>query len=308
MTLRTAVIIPCYNEAITVGKVIDDFARELPEAAIYVYDNNSSDETAEIARQHGAIVKRETRQGKGNVVRQAFRELDADYYVMVDGDDTYPAEAVHALLEPLRNDEADIVFGDRLSNESYFKENKRQFHNFGNSLVCSLIKALYGVKITDAMTGYRAFSRVFVKTFPILSKGFEIEVEMDIHAIDKNWRSAEIPIDYRDRPEGSVSKLSTVKDGAKVLATILGLFKDYKPLALFSLVGFIIILIGLLLGLSVILEFIETGLVPRMPTAILAVAFVLTGMLSLACGLILDTTVKANRKEYELDVLREFRR
>jgi glycosyltransferase involved in cell wall biosynthesis len=308
MAPRIAVIIPCYNEAITVGKVIDDFVRELPEAAVYVYDNNSSDETAEIARQHGAIVKRELRQGKGNVMRQAFRELDADYYIMVDGDDTYPAEAVHALLEPLLQDEADIVFGDRLSNESYFKENKRQFHNFGNSLVCSLIKVLYGVKITDAMTGYRAFNRVFVKTFPILSKGFEIEVEMDIHSIDKNWRLSEVPVDYRDRPEGSVSKLSTFRDGTKVLVTILGLFKDYKPLALFSLVGLIFILVGFLFGLSVILEFIDTGLVPRMPTAILAVAFVLTGVLSLACGFILDTTVKANRKEYELDVLEEFRR
>ena len=297
---RVAAIIPCFNEELTIAKVVEDFGRILPDADIYVYNNNSTDSTASIAREHGAIIRNEPRQGKGNAVRQAFRDIDADYYVMIDGDDTYPAEAVHEMLEPLIRGEADMVIGDRLSNMSYHAENKRAFHSFGNNLVRSLISMFYGVKYNDIMTGYRAFNRVFVKSFPILSKGFEIETELSIHCIDKNWRIVEIPIDYRDRPEGSVSKLSTFSDGFKVLMTIMTLFKDYKPLALFSVVGALFSLIGLVFGITVVIDFAQTGLVERLPTAILAVALVFCGLLSLACGLILDTTVKGYRKQYEL--------
>jgi glycosyltransferase involved in cell wall biosynthesis len=303
-TKSIAVLIPCFNEELTIAKVIDDFARELPTAKIYVYDNNSSDSTAAIAQEHGAIVQREPRQGKGNVVRQMFRDIEADYYIMVDGDDTYPAEYVHIMLE-LLEEGAELVFADRLSNNSYHKENKRAFHGFGNNLVRTIISWVYGVKLSDVLTGYRGFRRIFVKTFPILSKGFEIETEMCIHAIDKNWRISEIAIDYRDRPEGSFSKLSTVRDGIKVMLTIFSLFKDYKPLILFSLIGLLLMIVGFAFGISVVLDFFATGLVERFPTALLAVALVIAGMLSFVCGFILDTTVKGYRKEYELAVLRE---
>jgi len=302
-----AVVVPCYNEAITVGKVCDDFRRELPEATIYVYDNNSSDATARIAFEHGAVVRREIRQGKGFVLRQAFREIDADIFVMIDGDDTYPAEAVHTLIAPIITGEADIVTGDRLSNASYYQENKRRFHSFGNNLVRWLIRKLYGANIIDAMTGYRAMSRNFVKAYPILVTGFEIEVEMDIHTIDKFWRFKEIPVDYRDRPDGSFSKLSTFKDGFKVILTIMSLFKDYKPLILFSVVGILAILLGLGFGIPVILDYFHTGLVQRFPTAILATAFCIVGLLSIASGLILDTIVKATHKQYEIAVLNSYK-
>lgn len=305
---QIAVLIPCYNEEMTIGKVIDDFLKELPDAQIYVYDNNSTDQTAVIAREHGALVKLEPRQGKGNVLRQMFRDIEADYYVMVDGDDTYPAEAVHDLLKAAVNDDADMVVGDRHSNLSYQRENTRLFHNFGNNLVKLLIRALYGMRVDDVLSGYRVFTRVFVKTFPVLSKGFEVETEMSIHAIDKNWRIREIPIEYRDRPEGSESKLSTFKDGFKVLMVILSLFKDYKPLVLFCFVTFVLVVVGLALGISVVIDFLGTGLVERFPTAILAVSLIIIGMLSLVCGLILDTTVKERRKQYELDVIREYSR
>ena len=308
---RIAVLIPCYNEAITIAKVVDDFARELPEATIYVYDNNSSDGTADIARAHGAVVRHEPRQGKGNVVRQMLRDIDADYYILVDGDDTYPAEAAHALLEPLRADEADMTVGDRLSNGTYGQENDRAFHGFGNNLVRFLIKGLYGFKFSDVMTGYRAFNYVFAKTMPVLSPGFEIETELSIHAVDKRWRIAEVPIDYRDRPEGSESKLNTFSDGMKVLLTIASLFKDYRPLALFTWVALILCALGLVAGVPVIVEFAQTGLVPRLPTALLAVALMFVGVLSFICGIILDTVVKGTRKEYELEVMRvadEYRR
>ncbi|MGI6104575.1 MAG: glycosyltransferase family 2 protein [Raoultibacter sp.] len=303
-----AVLIPCYNEAITIGKVIDDFKRELPEADIYVYDNNSSDGTADIAREHGAIVKRETRQGKGNVVRQMIRDIDADYYLMVDGDDTYPAEAAREVLAPLINDEADMTVGDRLSNGTYGEENDRAFHGLGNNLVRFLIKLIYGFEFKDVMTGYRGFNQVFAKTMPVLSPSFEIETELSIHAVDKRWRIAEVPIDYRDRPEGSESKLSTFSDGWKVLKTIGGLFKDYRPLVLFVLLGFIFCAFGLLAGLPVVFEFAQTGLVPRLPSALLAVALIFIGILCFSCGLILDTVVKGYRKEYELDVLQAYER
>lgn len=303
-----AVLIPCYNEAITIGKVIDDFTRVLPGAAIYVYDNNSSDDTGEIAAEHGAIVRRESRQGKGNVVRQMLRDIDADYYVMVDGDDTYPAEAAPALLAPLVSDDADMSVGDRLSNGTYGQENDRAFHGFGNDLVRVLIKWIYGFEFSDVMTGYRAFNAVFAKTMPALSPGFEIETELSIHAVDKRWRIAEVPIDYRDRPQGSESKLNTVSDGLKVLLMIASLFKDYRPLALFSWVSLVLCVLGLAVGIPVIAEFAQTGFVPRLPSALLAVALVFVGILALGCGLILDTVVKGTRKHYEIEVTEAYRR
>ncbi|MEG0027276.1 MAG: glycosyltransferase family 2 protein [Raoultibacter sp.] len=305
---EVAVLIPCYNESITIAKVIDDFKRVLPEATIYVYDNNSSDDTAAIARAKGVIVRTETRQGKGNVVRQMIRDVDADYYLMVDGDDTYPAEAAPALLAPLQENLADMTVGDRLSNGTYTEENDRAFHNFGNNLVRFLIKLIYGFKFSDVMTGYRAFNTVFAKTMPVLSPGFEIETELSIHAVDKRWRITEVPIDYRDRPEGSESKLDTVSDGIRVLLTIASLFKDYRPLVLFSWVGLISCAVGLLVGIPVIVEFAQTGLVMKFPSALLAVAFVFVGLLSFVCGLILDTTVKGNRKDYEIEVISAYER
>ena len=305
---NVAVLIPCYNEALTIAKVVDDFHAALPGATVYVYDNNSSDETASIAAEHGATVVRETRQGKGNVVRQMLRDIDADYYVMVDGDDTYPAEAAPALLAPLADGTADMVVGDRLSNGTYGAENDRAFHGFGNNLVRVLIKWIYGFEFSDVMTGYRSFNRVFAKTMPVLSPGFEIETELSIHAVDKGWRIVEVPIDYRDRPEGSESKLSTFSDGMKVLRTIMSLFKDYRPMALFGWLTLILVVLGLAFGIPVVAEFAATGLVPRLPTALLAVALVLLGMLSLVCGLVLDTVVKGARKQYELHVIEVYER
>ena len=302
-----AVLIPCYNEAVTIGKVVDDFRRVLPEATVYVYDNNSSDGTGEIAREHGAVVRCERRQGKGNVVRQMMRDIDADYYLMVDGDDTYPAEAAPELLAPLVADEADMSVGDRLSNGTYGEENDRAFHGFGNDLVRVLIKWIYGFEFSDVMTGYRAYNAVFAKTMPVLSPGFEIETELSIHAVDKRWRIAEVPIDYRDRPEGSESKLDTFSDGCKVLLMILSLFKDYRPLALFSWVSLLFCVLGLVAGVPVIAEFLATGLVPKLPSALLAVALVFIGILSFTCGLILDTVVKGTRKQYELQVTEAYR-
>lgn len=301
-----AVLIPCYNEALTIAKVIDDFKRELPEASIYVYDNNSSDGTGDIARDHGAIVRLEPRQGKGNVVRQMLRDIDADYYVMIDGDDTYPADQVRDLLQPLLDGVADHVVGDRLSNGTYGEENKRAFHGFGNDLVRWLIKVLYGFEFHDVMTGYRAFNRAFAKTLPVLSPGFEIETELSIHAVDKRWRIAQVPIEYRDRPEGSESKLNTVSDGIKVLRMIFTLFKDYKPLGFFSILALLCLLIGLGFGIPVILEFCAIGLVPRLPTAIVAVAFCGLAALFLVCGLILDTVVKGHRRDWELKVIETY--
>lgn len=300
MADTVAVLIPCYNEAVTIGKVIDDFKRVLPDADIYVYDNNSKDDTAAIAEDHGAIVRTEPRQGKGNVVRQMFREIDADYYIMVDGDDTYPAEAAPRLLEPLMNDTADMTVGDRLSNGTYGEENDRAFHGFGNNLVRWLIKVIYGYAFDDVMTGYRAFNRIFVKTMPVLSEGFQIETELSIHAVDKRFRIVDVPIDYRDRPEGSYSKLSTFGDGAKVLRAIASLFKDHKPMAFFGWLALILVVLGLIAGIPVIAEYFQTGLVPRFPTAILAIALVICGALSFTAGIILDTVAKTGRKQWEL--------
>ena len=301
-----AVIIPCYNEALTVGKVVDDFHRALPEAAVYVYDNNSTDGTAEIARDHGAIVRFEPRQGKGNVCRQMFRDIDAACYLMVDGDDTYPAEAAKALCEPILSGKADMVVGDRLSNGTYAQQNARAFHGFGNDLVRIMIKWIYGYAYSDVMTGYRAMSEPFIKTFPVLSEGFQIETELSIHAVDHRWRILNVPIDYRDRPEGSVSKLDTLGDGLKVIAMIGALFKDYRPLKFFSLVALAFFVAGLVLGIPIVREFISTGLVPRFPTAILAAAPVFLCALSLATGFILDAVAKSDRRRWELAAYRAY--
>lgn len=303
-----AVLLPCYNEALTIGKVVDDFKRALPGATVYVYDNNSSDDTARIAGQHGAVVRHEPRQGKGNVVRQMLRDIDAEYYVMADGDDTYPADRAPALLAPLLSDEADTVVGDRLSNGTYGSENKRAFHGLGNNLVRDLIALLYGFRYDDVMTGYRAFNRVFAETLPVLSSGFQVETELSIHAVDKRWRIVQVPIEYRDRPEGSVSKLHTLSDGIRVLGTILSLLKDYRPLGFFALLAALFLVAGLALGVPVVLEFLETGLVERLPTALLAVSLCCLGALLLVCGLILDTVVKGNRRDWELRVTQAYRR
>lgn len=299
---KIAVLIPCYNEEVTIHKVVSDFKRELPEADIYVYDNNSSDNTSKLAKDAGAIVRFEPRQGKGNVVRQMFRDIDADCYLMVDGDDTYLAESARELCEPILNGEADMTVGDRLSNGTYAEENKRAFHGFGNDLVRAMIKWIYGYSFDDVMTGYRAFSRPFVKTFPVMSEGFQIETEISIHAVDRRWRIKDVPIVYRDRPEGSVSKLNTIGDGMKVMIAIASLFKNYRPLKFFSLAALVLAAIGLLLGIPVIVEFFETGLVPRLPTALLATAFMFLCGLSFATGLVLDNLAKTERKQWELEV------
>ncbi|MBR2835097.1 MAG: glycosyltransferase [Coriobacteriales bacterium] len=303
---NVAVLIPCYNEASTITKVVRDFKRELPQARIYVYDNNSNDDTAALALDAGAVVIREPRQGKGNVVRQMLRDIEAKYYVLVDGDDTYPAEKVHELLRPLEQGLADHVVGDRLSNGTYVRENKRAFHNAGNDLVCWLINLLYGFKYADVMSGYRAFNHTFAKTLPILSPGFELETELSIFAVDRRWRISQIPIEYRDRPKGSVSKLNTFSDGMKVLKCIFSLFKDYKPLGFFSIMAALFLLVGLAIGIPIVIEFSYTGLVERLPSALVAVAFCGLAALLLVCGLILDTVVKGNRRAWELEAIKYF--
>ncbi|MTD30547.1 glycosyltransferase family 2 protein [Planomicrobium sp. YIM 101495] len=300
--MKIAVLLPCYNEELTIGKVINDFRRELPTADIYVYDNNSSDRTSEVAREHGAIVRFEPRQGKGNVVRSMFRHIDADVYVMADGDDTYPAEFVHEIIRPVVEGKANLVIGDRLSNGTYFNENKRQFHGFGNTLVKNLINRLYKSNITDIMTGYRAFDRLFVKSMPVTSPGFEIETEMSIHALDHKFLIKEVAIDYRDRPEGSESKLNTVQDGIKVLKMIFTLFKDYKPLLFFTTWAAIFFVLGLAVGTPVIVEYVQSTFITKVPSAILAVGLVMLSMLSFASGLILDTVAGTHRKHYELEL------
>lgn len=301
---HVAVLIPCYNEELTVGEVIDDFRRVLPGASIYVYDNNSSDRTAQVAREHGAQVRFEPRQGKGVTVRQMFRDIEADCYLLVDGDSTYPADAAPALIDPILAGEADMTVGDRLSNGSYAQENQRPFHDFGNNLVRWLIRLMYGYAFHDVMTGYRAFSRVFVRSLPVVSRGFQLECEISIHAVDKGWRIKEMPIDYRDRPAGSVSKLSTVSDGVRVLMAIGSLFKDYLPFKFFSLVAAVFVALGLAAGIPVVAEFAQTGYVSKVPSAILAVGLVFCGALAFSTGCILDTVAKATRKRWELDVYR----
>lgn len=301
---KIAILIPCYNEELTIEKVINDFRKELPEAEIYVYNNNSKDKTEEIAQKNGAIVKREYKQGKGNVVRSMFYDIDADFYIMVDGDDTYPAESVHALLEPVITGQADMATGDRLSNGTYQKENKRHFHQFGNSLVRNSINILFHSHLHDIMTGYRAFNKKFVKNIPVLSQKFEIETEMTLHALDKNYCIKEIPIVYRDRPSGSISKLSTLGDGMKVVKTIVKMFKDYKPLTFFTTIAVLLFVIGLLVGIPVIAEFVKTNYITKVPSSILATGIVLLSVIIGQCGVVLDTVVKQNKEKYELQVLR----
>lgn len=301
---KIAILIPCYNEALTIKKVVNDFQRELPEADIYVYDNNSTDNTYEIALNEGAIVKKEPRQGKGNVIRQMFFDIEADFYLMVDGDDTYPAEYASELLAALREERADMVIGDRLSNGTYFNENKRAFHDFGNNLVKNSINYLYKAQIKDVMTGYRGFNRMFVKSFPVMSSGFQIETEFTIHALDKRFKLVEVPIDYRDRPEGSESKLDTYSDGIKVLLTILKMFKDYKPMLFFSIFSLLFFLFGLIFGVPVINEFLRTGFITKVPSSILASGLMIFSLLLLVTGLILDTVVTNAKKDYELNLYR----
>lgn len=299
-----AVLIPCYNEASTIAKVVRGFRAVLPEAAIYVYDNNSTDDTARLAAEAGAIVRHEPRQGKGNVVRSMFRDIDAEYYLMVDGDDTYPAEAAPELLVPIIDGEADMTVGDRISNGSYAAENGRRFHGFGNSFICKLIRLLYGYSFEDVMTGYRAFSRAFVKTMPVMSKGFQVETEISVWAVDHRWRVVDVPIDYRDRPAGSESKLSTYADGALVLAAIVSLFRDYRPMAFFGWVSLVFIVFGLIAGVPVVFEYFDTGFVPKLPSAVLAASFMICAVLSFAIGVILDAVARANRRRWELEVYR----
>ena len=295
---KCAVLIPCFNEEKTVEKVIKDWKRELPEATIYVYNNNSTDRTEEIARNAGAVVRREYAQGKGNVIRRMFREIDAECYIMVDGDDTYPAEYGRQMMEEVVERQADMVVGDRLSS-TYFQENKRPFHNFGNSLVRNAINWLFKSDIRDIMTGYRAFSYQFVKTFPVLSKGFEIETEMSIHAVDKNMLVRNVVIDYRDRPEGSQSKLNTYSDGFKVLATIGRLFRNYKPMNFFGLLSAFLLVVAAVLFIPVFIIFLKTGEVPNFPTLIVSGFVAMASLQSLFSGMILSTLAEKDRQEFE---------
>ena len=301
---KIAVLIPCYNEAKTVEKVIKDFKRELPEATIYVYDNNSNDGTDEIARKAGAVVRYERKQGKGNVIRSMFREIDAECYIMTDGDDTYPAEDARKMCDLVLNKNVDMVIGDRLSS-TYFEENKRPFHNIGNVAVRALINMIYKSKIRDVMTGYRAFSYRFVKTFPVLSKGFEIETEMTIHTLDKNLNWENVIIEYRDRPEGSFSKLNTYADGARVIKTIITLYKNYRPLSFFLWIALICGIIGTAFLIPVLIDYVNSGLVPKMPSFMASIFFYICMVQSFFGGLILQTTINKSKQEFEIK-LNEF--
>lgn len=301
MSGKIAVLIPCYNESATIKKVVMDCKKALPKADIYVYDNNSTDGTDEIARKAGAIVRYERRQGKGNVIRSMFREIEADCYVMVDGDDTYPPDNAPEMVRKVIEEKYDMVVGDRLSS-TYFTENKRPFHNTGNVLVRKLVNGIFGGSITDIMTGYRAFSRLFVKSFPVLSEGFEIETEMTIHALDKNLAVCSIPCDYRDRPAGSESKLNTFSDGFKVLSLIGKLFKEYKPLPFFSIISAMMMAVALIMMFPVLQEYYHTGLVPRFPTFIASCFMVVFSLQTFICGLILDTQGKKSRQQFEIQM------
>lgn len=297
-----AVLIPCYNEGKTIEKVVTDFKKALPEAVVYVYDNNSTDGTDEIARRAGAVVRYEYQQGKGNVIRRMFREVDARCYVMADGDDTYPADEARKLCEAVLVRNADMVVGDRLSS-SYFEENKRPFHNLGNSLVRGAINSIFKSDIRDIMTGYRAFSYQFVKSFPVLSKGFEIETEMSIHAIDKNMRVENVVIQYRDRPDGSESKLNTCSDGFRVIMTIVKLYKNYKPMGFFAWIAVILTLVSTVFLAPVLGEYLETGLVERFPTLIVCGFVYMAAMQSFFAGLMLSTMKQKNRQDYEMNLI-----
>ena len=300
---KVAVLIPCMNEATAIAKVVDDFRCALPEAVVYVYDNNSTDDTARLAAEAGAVVRHERRQGKGNVIRRMFREVEAECYVMVDGDDTYPAEAARRLVDAVTQERADMAIGDRLST-TYFGENKRPLHNSGNRLVRSLVRSIYHVDVRDIMTGYRAFSRRFVKLFPVMSDGFQVETEMTLHALDKRFVIEQVPVDYRDRAMGgSTSKLNTFSDGSRVLQTILVLFKEYKPLRFFGWVSALLTVVAAVLFVPILVEYLQTGLVPRFPTLFLSLFFALSALLSFFTGLTLDVIAQKDRKDYELKVI-----
>ncbi len=298
---KIAVLVPCYNESRTIKKVVEDFKRVLPEAVIYIYDNNSTDGTDEIARASGAIVRYEYKQGKGNVIRRMFRDIDAECYIMIDGDDTYPAEAAPEMVKMVFEQNADMVVGDRLSS-TYFTENKRPFHNFGNSLVRKSINVLFETDIKDIMTGYRAFSYLFVKTFPVLSKGFEIETEMSIHAADKNMQVENVVIEYRDRPEGSVSKLNTFSDGFRVLKTIARLYQTYKPMNFFGIIAAVLALLSIGFMIPILIQYGQTGLVPHFPTLIACGFVMLAAIQSFFSGLILTTLGQKNRQDFEMQL------
>lgn len=300
---KIAVLVPCYNEAVTIEKVVTDWKTALPEATIYVYNNNSKDDTAAIAERAGAVVRNEYKQGKGNVIRRMFREIDAECYVMVDGDDTYPADCAREMVDYVLNKKVDMVIGDRLSS-TYFTENKRPFHNFGNNIVRGSINMLFGSDIKDIMTGCRAFSYQFVKSFPVLSKGFEIETEMSIYAVDRNMFLANVVIPYRDRPDGSESKLNTYSDGIKVLLTIAKLFRDYRPFAFFGAIALILLLVATGFFIPVLIEFIQTGLVPRFPTLIVCGFVAIAAIQSFFSGMILESIRRKNRQDFEMELIR----
>lgn len=299
---KIAVLIPCFNEAQTISKVVAEFKKVLPEAVVYVYDNNSTDNTTELAKAAGAVVRREYRQGKGNVIRRMFRDINAECYIMADGDDTYPADFAREMADRVLLKHVDMVVGDRLSS-TYFEENKRPFHNFGNTIVRNLINSLFKCEIKDIMTGYRAFSYLFVKTFPVLSKGFEIETEMSIHAVDKNLAVENVVISYRDRPDGSESKLNTYSDGIKVLRTIFRLFKNYKPMQFFSGLALLLAAISMVFFVPVFIAFLHTGMVDRMPTLIVSGFTMLAAIQSFFAGLILSTINQKNRQDFELQLM-----
>lgn len=298
---KIAVLIPCYNEESTIGKVVSDFKNALPEAVVYVYNNNSTDNTVLVAKKAGAVVKDEYRQGKGNVIRRMFRDIDAMCYIMVDGDDTYPAENARQMAEMVLYKNVDMVVGDRLSS-TYFQENKRPFHNFGNSLVRKSINFLFHSDIKDIMTGYRAFSYEFVKTFPVLSKGFEIETEMSIHSVDKNMSVSNVEINYRDRPKDSVSKLNTYSDGIKVIKIILKLYKNYRPMKFFGTIAFIMAIISAGFFIPVFLEYTRTGLVPNFPTLIMCGFTIIAAIQSFFSGMVLQTILQKNRQDFEIEL------
>lgn len=303
---KIAVLIPCYNESATIGKVIRDYKEVLPEATIYVYDNNSVDHTDEIARKEGAVVRYEYQQGKGNVIRRMFREIDAECYIMVDGDDTYPAEYAREMANLVIDKKVDMVIGDRLSS-TYFTENKRPFHNFGNTIVRKSINMLFNSDLKDIMTGYRAFSFQFVKTFPVLSKGFEIETEMSIHALDKNMYVENVIVQYRDRPEGSESKLNTYSDGIKVLKTIIRLFRNYKPLEFFSILSVVLGVISTVFLVPVLVTYVQTGLVLKFPTLIVCGFVYLTAIIAFFSGLILSSMAQKGKQDFEMELQSVYR-
>lgn len=295
---RIAVLIPCYNEAQTIAGVVRDIHEALPEAVVYVYDNNSTDKTADLAREQGAVVRYEHRQGKGNVIRRMFREIDAECYLMIDGDDTYPLDCARKMTDQVLYEGADMVVGDRLSS-TYFEENKRPFHNFGNTLMRTGINWLFHTDIKDIMTGYRAFGYEFVKTFPVFSKGFEIETEMTIHAVNYNMQVENVVVEYRDRPEGSVSKLNTYSDGFRVIRKMLQLYRNYKPLQFFGVIGLLLAAAALLFMIPILGEFLQTGLVPRFPTLIVCCFMVLAGLQSFFAGMILEVLNAKDKRDFE---------